>query len=67
MITKLAIWWLRKANKSVVINYVVTQGELQAKQKQSFIYDIDFADALYKDCDGEIVALPSGKFTMKRG
>lgn len=67
MITKLAIWWLRKAKKSVVINYVVTEGELQAKQKQVFIYDNDFTDTVYKDYDGEIVALPSGKFTMKRG
>lgn len=66
MITTLAIWWLRKTNKSVIINFKMTNGEVQAKERYALIFDNEFTDIVYMDSNGERVTIPSRKFTITR-
>lgn len=66
MLRKLAIWYLRKRNCSVLINYIVNEDSIKQKTSDAYIYDNHFGkDALYLDDKGEIFDVPYGSYEFK--
>ncbi|QLI77123.1 hypothetical protein [Bacillus pumilus] len=66
MITKLAIWWLRKRKLTVLIGHDITGGEIKAKSNKVYLYDSNLKDVAFKDPNGIPFNVPEGKFAYKR-
>ncbi|MEH7652311.1 hypothetical protein [Bacillus safensis] len=66
MITKLAIWWLRKRKRSVMIGYEIIEGEIKARYNTALLYDNTLIGVSYQDSDGKSFNVPEGKFAYKR-
>lgn len=66
MITKLAIWWLRKRKLTVLIGHDITGGEIKARFNKVYLYDSNLRDAVFKDPYGIPFNVPEGKFAYKR-
>ncbi|APP15618.1 hypothetical protein ABH16_04685 [Bacillus altitudinis] len=66
MITKLAIWWLRKRKRSVMIGYEVIEGAIKARNNNALLYDNTLIGVSYQDSDGKSFNIPEGKFDYKR-
>ncbi|MGY8620256.1 hypothetical protein ACN6A9_01575 [Bacillus safensis] len=66
MITNLAIWWLRKRKRSVMIGYEVIEGAIKARNNNALLYDNTLIGVSYQDSDGKSFNIPEGKFDYKR-
>lgn len=66
MLTKLAIWYLRKRKVSVMIGFVTFRGSLQSDNKRAFLYDNTLNETKYFDQLGKSLDLPEGKFHFDR-
>lgn len=66
MLTKLAVWYLRKNRRSVLIGYNVKDGCIKAKHNNAFIYDNNLTNVEYRDSDNKPLELPEGKFSYVR-
>lgn len=66
MITKLAIWWLRNRNLSVLIGHDITGGEIKARFNKVYLYDSIMKDTVFKDSNDNTFNVPEGKFAYKR-
>lgn len=66
MLTNLAIWYLRLKKASVLINYKLTDGEIQQLGRNGYTYDCDFNKTIMKLSDGSIFDVPEGKFYVER-
>jgi hypothetical protein len=62
MLSKLAIWYLRKRKKSVMIGYTIEDAKIQANNFDSNIYNNHFKDCDYFTADGNTFEIPNGKF-----
>lgn len=66
MIEKLAIWYLRKKNVSIIMNYRLNGGILKPKQKQSRMYDNTFIDTDHRYMDNTKCDVPEGNFEFTK-
>lgn len=66
MLTKLAIWLLRKQNKSVMIGVEVKSGYVKLLNNCSLIYDNKLTNVDCVTCDNKPLLIPDGKFTIVR-
>lgn len=62
---KLAIWYLRKRNVSVLLNMKIDGGTIQQKTRYGFTYDSEINNVNYLDADGELFNIPKGKFKVR--
>lgn len=66
MLTKLAIWYLRKRKKSVLIGFNIKDGEIQTKNKTTYYYDNQLTDVKIKRLNGEDFDFPyNAKFNIE--
>ncbi|GLY11377.1 hypothetical protein [Pseudobacillus badius] len=61
MLTELAIWYLRKKKKSVMIAFKIKDGAVQAINKDTFIYENEFEDVDYFLPNGQMYDIPHMK------
>lgn len=66
MLSKLAIWYLRKRKKTVILNVIAKDGSMQQSERSALLYDNCLMDVAYYDYDGNIVTIPEGKFSFER-
>lgn len=62
MISELAIWYLRKRKKSVMIGMLANGGNIQQNNRNGFLYDNHLCNVKYFTADGHRLDLPEGKF-----
>lgn len=62
---KLAIWYLRKRNVSVLLNMKIDGGTIQQKTRYGCTYDSDISNGKYLDNDGKPLNIPKGKFKFR--
>lgn len=67
MLTKLAIWYLRKRKRSVMIGFSVQPYFIQPTNRDAYLYDNRLVNIKYYDCNGDEVVLPEGKFHIQTG
>lgn len=65
MLSKLAIWYLRKRKKSVLIGYRVVGGKMNAIYNKSYTYDNQLINVDYWYGNGKKLVIPEGEFTIK--
>lgn len=65
MLKKLAIWYLRKKNVSVLINYRIEDGKVQQLHDESRIYNNEFINVDYRLKNGEKFHIPEGQFKVR--
>ncbi|MCY9052485.1 hypothetical protein MOE90_02105 [Bacillus spizizenii] len=66
MLSSLAIWYLRKKKKSVLIGYELKSGCVKALNNHALTYDNVFFDIDYRAPDDSPLVLPEGKCSIKR-
>ena len=66
MLTKLAIWILRKQKKSVMIGVEVNGGSVKLLSNCSLIYDSKLTNIDCLTFDNEQLLIPEGKFNIVR-
>lgn len=67
MISKIAIWYLRKKKASVIINCQIDNAEVQFLGNKGNIYDNKFNNTLIRLVDGSTLMVPNGsKFNIKK-
>ena len=64
MLSELCVWYLRMRKRSVIMNFNITNGNLQPKENKVYLYDNELNVDSYFDVDGEKMCLPKGKFTL---
>lgn len=62
MFESLAIWYLRKKKKSVLIGYELEDGTVKALNNKAYIYDNRIKDINYYCSDNTPFEIPEGKF-----
>ena len=65
MITKLAIWYLRKRKVSAVIGFYIDGGHIRPINNRCFLMDNKFMNIKFLKNDGEELDIPRGKFTYE--
>ncbi|MDQ9095526.1 hypothetical protein NQS36_04030 [Bacillus sp. C1(2022)] len=66
MLTSLAIWYLRRRKRSVLIGFEADGGQVKSQSNRTFVYDSTFRNVIFKEADGEVLILPKGKFSIRR-
>lgn len=66
MLTKLAIWILRKQKKSVMIGVEVNGGSVKLLSNCSLIYDSELINIDCLTFDNEQLLIPEGKFNITK-
>ncbi|MEH7714237.1 hypothetical protein RJD11_10045 [Bacillus velezensis] len=66
MLSSLAVWYLRKRKKSVLIGYHIKGGFIKTLNKHALTYDNVLFDIDYRSADDRPIILPEGKFTIER-
>lgn len=64
MLAKLAIWYLRKKQYSVIMGVKIIGGRVRPIQRDFRIFDNEL-DTIFYDYDGFPLHIPSGKFERK--
>lgn len=64
MFESLAIWYLRKKKRSVVIGYELDGGKVECLYSTAYIYDNNIKDIDYRCSDGTSFEIPEGKFNV---
>ena len=64
MLTKLAIWYLRKKKKSVLIGYELDKNKIRCLSNSAYIYDSNLNNVDYLCKDGTPFDIPKGKFNV---
>lgn len=64
MLAKLAIWYLRKTHKSVLIGFEINSGTIKSINNDSFTYDNNLNNVDYRTSDNKSIILPEGKFSI---
>lgn len=67
MLTKLAIWYLRKRKRSVMIGFSVQPYFIQPHNRDTFLYDNRLTDIKFIDYNGDRFVLPEGRFHIQMG
>lgn len=62
MLTKLAIWYLRKRKVSVMMNFYVDDATIVQKSIEGYLYDNSLIDCDYLSSSEKRLILPEGKF-----
>lgn len=65
MFTKLAIWYLIRKNKSVVINMIVQPYLIQSKQSETYLHNNVITDMTFLDYNDNVIVIPDGKFKIR--
>lgn len=65
MLTKLAIWYLRKRKISVLMGFTTSRGSLQSDNDVTYLLDNFLMDTAFYDKFGKKWLLPEGKFSYK--
>lgn len=65
MLAKLAVWYLRKTNKSVFINFELEDGKITPFSNEAMYFDSEFYGVKIHTADGKEVVLPEGAFSLK--
>lgn len=63
MLTKLAIWYLRRKKNSVLIGYDLKGGLIVARNNDAFVYNNSLIKVEYRNSDNESLEIPEGKFS----
>lgn len=66
MLAKLAVWYLRKNRRSVLIGYNIIGGYIIAKDNNAFIHNNNLIDVECRDSDNKLFDLPEGQFSYRR-
>lgn len=66
MLINLAIWYLRKKNVSVLINYKVEGGKMKQLSNIGRTYDNELHNTDYYLMDGSKFIFPNGKFKIEK-
>lgn len=66
MISKFAVWYLRKRKKSVLIGYEIKNGYVRSMNNDALTYDNELTNVDYRTCDNEPLLIPNGKFSIIR-
>ncbi len=66
MLTKLALRYLEKRGKSVMINFEIDGGRVQPKKNKVYTINNDFEHVDYRLTDGKPFVIPNGKFYFKK-
>lgn len=61
---RLAIWYLRRREVSVLMNVRIDGGVIQQKTGYGCTYDTVLDNVKYLDRDGEELIIPQGKFKI---
>jgi hypothetical protein len=59
---KLAIWYLRKRKRSVIIGYMLECGKVKSLNNKTYIYDNQVKNIDYRCSDDTQFEIPEGKF-----
>ncbi|UUV47112.1 hypothetical protein [Bacillus phage vB_BanS-Thrax5] len=65
MLSNLAVWYLSKRKKSVIIGFETTGGEIKSLNEDTYYYDNTFDNTVNKNHDDSIFLVPQGKFKIK--
>ncbi|MDS7057179.1 hypothetical protein NXG04_07755 [Klebsiella pneumoniae] len=65
MLSRLAVWYLQKRKKSVIIGFHLKEGELHEKNSTTYFYDNTFENIVIKDVNGKVFNIPDGKFLVR--
>lgn len=66
MLTKLAIWYLRKRKVSVLIGFLTYEALIQQERESAYLYDSNLMNTSYFDYEGNKIEIPEGKFEFRR-
>lgn len=66
MIEELAIWYLRKKNRSVLIGYQFDGGKIKPINSKAYVYDIRLKNVDFRSQDDKPFYLPEGKFNIRK-
>ncbi|RST60187.1 hypothetical protein D5F11_009015 [Siminovitchia terrae] len=66
MLAKIAIWYLRKTKKSVLIGFEIKDGYLRSLNNNTLTYDNHLVNVDYRTRDDKPLLLPEGKFSISR-
>jgi hypothetical protein len=66
MLSKLAIWYLRKRKASVLIGFEIKGGSFKSLNNKTSLYDNELYDVNYKTVDNFPLCIPGGKFSIER-
>jgi hypothetical protein len=58
----LAIWYLRKRKRSVIIGYMLEDGKVKCLNNKAYIYDNQVKNIDYRCSDDTRFEIPEGKF-----
>lgn len=64
MFESLAIWYLRKRKKSVLIGYELEGGKVKCLYNQAYLYDNKIGDIDYRCSNDAPFKIPEGKFSV---
>jgi hypothetical protein len=64
MLTELAVWYLRKKKKSVLINYEINNGVVKCRNNESYLYDNILNNVEYRLSNDKEFVIPDGKFNV---
>lgn len=64
MLTKVAIWYLRKRNVSVLIGFLLKGGAIQQDNEKAYLYDNWNNKTSYYTKSGIKIKIPEGKFKI---
>ncbi|WP_419893256.1 hypothetical protein [Oceanobacillus kimchii] len=62
MLSELAIWYLRKRKKTVIINVESVGGMLTQLERSAYLYDNRLINTVFYDCEDIPIVIPEGKF-----
>lgn len=65
MLSNLAVWYLSKRKKSVIIGFETQGGELKSLNQDTYYYDNTFDNTVNKNHDDSLFLVPQGKFKIK--
>ena len=65
MLIKLAVWYLRKRKRSVIIG-IDLQGFAKSRNKHCLLYDNKLTDTEFRTYDNWPLMIPEGKFNIIR-
>jgi hypothetical protein len=65
MFEQLAIWYLRKKNKSVLIGYQLDGGKAKPLNSKAYVYDNRLNSVDYRSQNDKPFYIPEGKFNIK--
>lgn len=65
MLTKLAIWYLRKRKRTVLMNIRMYGNKVQQISYNGFFYDNDLMNIEMYDTEGNPLHVPQGKFHIQ--